>query len=152
MFKTHLVTQKDQSEWRELFEGYAAFYNTPISDETADAVWHWLLDPQHVLEGLIVRDQRQVAVGFLHVRACPRPLGGCDIGFADDMYVLPAARGTGASDALFQEMHRLAAVRGWQAVRWITQHFNGRGRSFYDRYTDGPSDFIVYQWNLKPLT
>lgn len=25
-------------------------------------------------------------------------------------------------------------------------HFNERGRAFYDRYTSGPSDFIIYQW------
>jgi hypothetical protein len=35
----------------------------------------------------------------------------------------------------------------WPTIRWITQHFNERGRAFYDRYTGGPSDFIMYQWN-----
>ena len=28
------------------------------------------------------------------------------------------------------------------------RNFNERGRAFYDRYTDGPSDFIMYQWTL----
>jgi ribosomal protein S18 acetylase RimI-like enzyme len=93
-----------------------------------------------------VRDEGGDIVGFAHVRACPRPLGGCDIGFLDDMFVAPEARGSGAADALFEGLRALAAERGWPALRWITQHFNERGRAFYDRYTAGPSDFIMYQW------
>ncbi|MEX2366478.1 MAG: GNAT family N-acetyltransferase, partial [Pseudohongiellaceae bacterium] len=77
--------------------------------------------------------------------ACPRPLGGCDMGFLDDMFVSPDARGSGAADALFAGLQALAEERGWPALRWITQHFNERARAFYDRYTGGPSDFIMYQ-------
>lgn len=145
-YKTNLVTEKDKFEWRVLFDGYADFYGISMDDATADKVWGWLLDPNHVLEGLVVRGVSGRIVGLLHVRSCPRPLGGCDVGFIDDMYVSPEARGTGAADALFEGVRCLAAERGWPALRWITQHFNERGRAFYDRYTSGPSDFIMYQW------
>jgi len=140
------VTEQDKAQWRVLFNGYADFYSVPMDDATAERVWAWLLDPGHVLEGLVARDEGGAIVGLAHVRACPRPLGGCDIGFLDDLYVLPEARGSGAADALFAALRALAAERGWPALRWITQHFNERGRAFYDRYTSGPSDFIVYQW------
>ncbi len=140
------VTENDKAQWRVLFDGYADFYSVPMDDATAERVWAWLLDPGHVLEGLVARDEGGAIVGLAHVRACPRPLGGCDIGFLDDLYVLPEARGSGAADALFEALRALAAERGWPALRWITQHFNERGRAFYDRYTSGPSDFIVYQW------
>ncbi len=82
------------------------------------------------------------------MRACPRPLGGCDIGFLDDMFVLPEARGSGAADASFAALKDLAVARGWSTIRWITQHFDERCRAFYNRYTGGPSDFSMYQWNL----
>jgi len=140
------VTEQDKAQWRVLFSGYADFYSVPMDDATAERVWAWLLDPGHVLEGLVARDEGGAIVGLAHVRACPRPLGGYDIGFLDDLYVLPEARGSGAADALFAALRALAAERGWPALRWITQHFNERGRAFYDRYTSGPSDFIVYQW------
>jgi len=61
------------------------------------------------------------------------------------MFVAPEARGTGVADAIFSSLNKLAQERGWSSLRWITQHFNERGRGFYDRYTGGPSDFIVYQ-------
>ncbi|MFW5823389.1 MAG: GNAT family N-acetyltransferase [Marinobacter sp.] len=144
-YRVDFVTAEDKPDWRPLFVGYAAFYRTPITDRIADEVWAWLLDPDHVLEGLMVRSQDGKAVGMAHVRACPRSLTGGYIGFLDDMFVVPEARGTGAADALFSRLNALAHARGWAALRWITQHFNERGRAFYDRYTGGPSDFIVYQ-------
>ena len=147
---THFVTPQDYGEWRRLFDGYAAFYGVSMDDAKAGAVWGWLLDPDHALEGLLVRDGAEQAVGLAHVRACPRPLGGCDMGFLDDMFVAEHARGGGAADALFTGLQALAAERGWPAIRWVTQHFNARGRSFYDRYTGGPSDFIMYQWQPGP--
>ena len=145
-YQSRIVTEADQSGWRVLFDGYADFYGVPMDDGTAEQVWAWLLDPGHVLEGLVVCDGGGRIVGLLHVRACPRPLGGCDIGFIDDMYVAPEARGSGAADALMQGARSLAAERGWPALRWITQYVKERGRAFYDRYTSGPSDFIMYQW------
>ena len=148
-FQTNFVAKTDKFEWRVLFNGYADFYRVSMTDEIADRVWNWLLDPIHVLEGLLTRTSAGSAVGIAHVRACPRPLGGCDIGFLDDMFVLPKARGSGAADALFSALKDLAAARGWPAIRWITQGFNERGRAFYDRYTGGPSDFIMYQWNQE---
>ena len=147
-FRTNYVTTADKREWRVLFDGYADFYGVDMNDQTADRVWNWLLDPAHVLEGLLTRDSTGLAVGIAHVRGCPRTLGGGDIGFLDDIFVLPDARGSGAADALFAALNDLAATRGWPTIRWITQHFNERGRAFYDRYTGGPSDFIMYQWKL----
>ncbi|RDB42850.1 GNAT family N-acetyltransferase [Halomonas sp. DQ26W] len=148
-FQTGIVTESDNTEWRKLFDGYAEFYGLPMDDATAATVWSWLLDPQHVLEGMLVRDESGKAVGFVHVRACPRPLGGCEVGFLDDMFVAPGARGSGAAGALFEGLKEIAETRGWPTIRWITQHFNERGRAFYDRYTGGPSDFIMYQWKQE---
>ncbi|RJS93699.1 GNAT family N-acetyltransferase [Salinisphaera sp. Q1T1-3] len=137
----------DAEAWRGLFQGYAAFYDKPdIDSATIDTVWRWLGDPAHPLEGLVVVDEHDGPVGLAHIRACPQTLGGTDIGFLDDLYVAAAYRGSGAADALFAGIRQCATDRGWPAVRWLTQHFNARGRGFYDRYTGGPSDFIAYHW------
>jgi len=138
----------DAVAWRPLFDGYAEFYGRDMSDAVADEVWRWLLDPGHVLEGLIAHDAGGKAVGIAHVRACPRPLAGCDMGFLDDLYVDPPARGSGAADALFDALRDMARQRGWPVIRWLTQEYNYRGRAFYDRYTGAKSDFVMYQWSL----
>lgn len=148
-YSVSFVSEDDKPEWRSLFEGYAAFYKTSLTDQIVDQVWHWLTDPDHVFEGMIVRDERNRALGIVHFRACPRSLSGCDICFVDDMFVDLEARGSGAADALVARLQELAEERGWPSIRWITQHFNERGRAFYDRYTGGPSDFIMYQMKFS---
>lgn len=148
-FTTRPVADSDYDAWKPLFYGYAEFYQTTINDTIADTVWQWLRDDNHVLNGLLTRDENGVAVGIAHVRASPRPLAGGEIGFLDDMFVVPEARGKGAADALFAALRERAAEKGWPAIRWATQHFNDRGRAFYDRNTNGPSDFSLYHWSVE---
>lgn len=149
-FRTAFVSDQDRAEWQRLFSGYAAFYDMELDAATLDRVWSWLLDPAHVLEGLITHDGRNRAVGMAHVRACPRPLGGHAIGFLDDLFVLPEARGEGAAEALFAALQQLAADRDWPALRWITRASNHRARAFYDHYTGGPTEFLLYHWDPSP--
>mgnify|MGYP001199158610 CR=1 FL=1 len=145
-FTTRLVADNDYAAWKPLFYGYAEFYKVRMNDAIADAVWRWLRDDAHVLTGLLTRDNTGTAVGMAHIRACPRPLAGGDMGFLDDMFVVPEARGTGAAEAIFTALREHATDNGWPVIRWVTQHYNERGRGFYDKYTDGPSDFIMYHW------
>src|SRR5699024_12828089 len=111
-FSTDFVAADDKPQWRPLFQGYADFYGVPMDDAIADRVWAWLLDPAHELEGLLARDAAGQAVGMVHVRRCPRSLGGGDVGFLGDVVVRPAARGSGAGDALFERLAALPDERG----------------------------------------
>ena len=127
------VVPDDHDRWRELYAGYARFYRVAQSDEMAERVWGWLLDPQHEVEGLVVVDAADGAVhGLAHVRPFARPLAAAVGGFLDDLYVDEQARGTGAVDALLAHLTRLADERGWSVVRWITADDNYRARSKYD--------------------
>jgi GNAT superfamily N-acetyltransferase len=141
-----------RNDWRRLFQGYADFYKTTIDDRVKDTVWGWLNDPGHVMEGLFV--ERQDAggvwrlVGIAHVRAMPRPLGGTEVGFLDDLFVDPALRGGGVVDALFDAIRERARARGWPLVRWLTQEFNYRARSVYDR-VGYKTPFILYAMDTK---
>lgn len=148
-YRVAFVVAGDEAEWRELFSGYAEFYGTRLEASVAEAVWGWLLDAGHPLEGLLARDAGGEAIGIVHFRACPRSLSGGDIGFVDDMFIAPAARGSGAADAMVSYLQAVASARGWPLLRWITQDFNARGRALYDRYTGGPSDFIMYQLPIE---
>ena len=54
-------------------------------------------------------------------------------GYLDDLFVDPDARGSGAVDALFAEINRLALERNWAVVRWTTADDNYRARAVYDK-------------------
>ena len=62
-----------------------------------------------------------------------RPLRGVVCGYLDDLFVSPELRGSGAVQALFAEIDRLAQERGWPLVRWTTADDNYTARSVYDR-------------------
>src|SRR6059058_4653273 len=94
----------DFSRWRELYRGYAEFYEVAQTDEQATRVWTWLHDPAHEQRGLVVRGRDGVAVGLAHYRPFARPLRASTGGFLDDLYVDAAARGSGAVDALLTRL------------------------------------------------
>lgn len=142
----------DRPVWDVLYAGYARFYKSPIDDGVLDRLWGWLLDERHPLDALLCCDGHDHPVGLVHLRACPHPLTAREIGFVDDLYVAPDVRGQGAADALVDGVHALARRRGWPRLRWVTQADNHRGRALYDRYTGGPSDFILYNWTLAALS
>ncbi|MCX4747703.1 GNAT family N-acetyltransferase [Kitasatospora sp. NBC_01287] len=123
----------DFADWRELFGGYGEFYRVPVTDEHAELVWGWIHDPAHEVECLVVVDGAGRPVGLAHYRPFARPLRGAVGGFLDDLFVAPHARGSGAVDALFAGLRRIAAERGWNTVRWITAEDNYRARSKYDQ-------------------
>lgn len=138
------VAERHKTDWRRLYDGYAAFYKVPMTDEIAETVWGWLNDPAHVLNCLIAEDENGKAIGLAHIRAMPRPLSGSECGFLDDLFVDPDARGQGVFEALFEAMDAMAQDRGWAMVRWLTQEFNYRGRSAYD-WIVTKTPFILYQ-------
>ena len=125
---------EDHDRWRELYAGYAAFYRLAQTDEQAGRTWTWLMDPAHELEGLVAHHPSGHVVGLAHVRAFTRPSTATLGGYLDDLYVDPAARGTGAADGLLTALAQHADQRGWNVLRWITADDNHRARSKYDQH------------------
>ena len=122
----------DFSRWRELYRGYAEFYEVAQTDEQAARVWSWLHDPAREQRGLVVRDAKGFPVGLAHYRPFPRPLRASTGGFLDDLFVDPAQRGSGAVDALLAKLRDIARNEGWDVIRWITADDNYRARAKYD--------------------
>ena len=123
---------EDRAGWEPLFLGYAEFYRVAMTDETMDTVWAWIHDPDNVVEALVA-ERDGALVGLAHYRAMPSPLRGATLGFLDDLYVDPAARGARIGEKLLLRLGEIAAGRGWRCVRWITADDNYRARSLYDR-------------------
>ncbi|HTT93911.1 MAG TPA: GNAT family N-acetyltransferase [Solirubrobacterales bacterium] len=83
-------------------------------------------------------------MGLAHVRPMPSPLRGTTTGFLDDLFIAPAARGTGAFECLVAAIRDLAVAEGWPQVRWITAADNARARAAYDRVAT-KTDWVTYQ-------
>ena len=131
------VREDEFEPWSALFRGYAEFYRWPTSDDHQRQIWGWIHDDRSV-EALVAVPVDAAGVeigpprGLAHLRQWVRPLRGVVSGYLDDLYVAPEARGSGAVDALFAEINRLAVERDWAIVRWTTADDNYRARAVYD--------------------
>ena len=65
-------------------------------------VWGWIHDGDNPFFGLIARDSAGRALGLMHCRQMPSPLRGALVGFLDDLFVQPEARGQGVVEALYE--------------------------------------------------
>ncbi|HYD67399.1 GNAT family N-acetyltransferase [Azospirillum sp.] len=139
------VTPEHEADWRRLYRGYMAFYKRPEDESVLDRLWGWLHDPTHEMEGLVaVLDGR--VVGLAHVRRMPSPIRAADVGFLDDLFIDPDARGTRVGEAILERLRDVATERGWPFIRWITADDNYRARTLYDRVAKKTA------WNLYEMS
>jgi GNAT superfamily N-acetyltransferase len=111
------VRPGDHDQWAALFRAYGRTHRRHVSDETIAEIWGRLHDRDDAVRGLVVRRTYSgPPVGLAHYRAFVST-GGC---YLDDLFVDPGARGGGAASAVLAHLRRLAAARGWGAVRWLT--------------------------------
>jgi GNAT superfamily N-acetyltransferase len=141
--------RSDAAIWRELYRAYADFYHEAVTDAQLDLVWSWITDPGHDVKALLVRDASGAAVGLAHYRPYFRPLAAAVAGHLDDLFVTPAARGTGAVDELLDALRTIARARGWRKIRWITADDNHRARSKYDQVAERTM-WVTYDMAVPP--
>jgi GNAT superfamily N-acetyltransferase len=136
----------DRAEWDRLYAGYAAFYGVAQTAAMRDRVWGWIRDPEHEVQALVAEGAGSL-VGLAHFRPFARPLSATVGGFLDDLFVDPAARGTGAAQALIAAVSDEGRARGWSVIRWITAADNARARGVYDRMAQA-TPWVTYDIRL----
>lgn len=138
---------EDYARWDVLYIGYCEFYKMPTSVEKRRVVFDWLMDPDHVVEGLVVERDGTV-VALAHYREMPRPLHGAMMGFLDDLFVDPTVRGERIGEAIFDRLRAICQERGWASMRWLTQDHNYRARALYDR-VGAKNPVNVYEMTVR---
>ena len=144
---SHLA-ETDKEDWQTLYRGYAEFYNMPMEQSTLDTVWSWIHNEHKEFYGLIAKDENNKALGLMHCRAMASPLRGSEVGFLDDLYVVPEARGTEVVEALYEELNKFGNQQGWPFIRWITADNNYRARNVYDKISEKTA-WVTYQLAMK---
>lgn len=138
------LAETDHDAWHRLWDGYCAFYQKEMPAEVTTQSWARLLDdatPEFI--GLVAeRDGEVIGIAncILHGTTWaiePR----C---YLNDLYVDPAARGSGAGKAMIEHLQYLAAENGWDMVHWLTAESNATARRLYDQFAPA-SGFIQYR-------
>jgi GNAT superfamily N-acetyltransferase len=124
---------------------YCDFYETAPSDQALLDVSRALLaDPD--LEGvqLIARDGRSTAIGFATVLWSWDTTEAGRIAIMHDLFVAPAARGSGIAEQLIETC--VARCKERRAVRldWRTGPDNARAQAVYDRIGGVREPWLLY--------
>ena len=138
---------EDRAAWGQLYVGYATFYKVDQTEAMRDTVWGWLMDPAHEVNGFVAEDDTGALIGLTHYRPFARPLSASTGGFLDDLFVDPAARGSGAAQALIDAVATAGREKGWTVIRWITAEDNARARAVYDKLAT-PTAWKTYDIKL----
>lgn len=124
---------QDEAAWRQLWDGYLAFYKTSVPEAVHVSTFARLLGTDaRDFNGLIVEQDGRV-LGLAHYlfhRHCWKIEDTC---YLQDLYVVPEARGLGLGRALIEAVYRAADAAGAPTVYWLTQDFNTEARLLYDR-------------------
>ena len=131
--KIRPLQASDQAEWRRLWTDYLAFYKTSVTEPVYASTFARLLGDDRQDFSALVAEGDNGLLGLTHYlfhRHCWKIENTC---YLQDLFVDPAARGTGLGRALIEAVYARADAAGSPAVYWLTQDFNHEARLLYDR-------------------
>ena len=141
------LTSSHYEGWLKLYKLYAEFYNTSLSNTGTETTWGWLIDTNHPCTGIVVLEDN-LLVGLAHFREMPSPLRGANIGFLDDLFVLPERRGGKVVSLLIDGLKKEGKEKNWAIIRWITRDNNYRARNLYDKISQ-KTDWNTYEMIIQ---
>ena len=106
--------------------------------------WQRITDPAGTIHGLGGFDAKGNLIGIVHYLFHPVTWAISNRCYLEDLFVTPAARGTGAGRALIEAVYRAADEVGADQVYWLTAHSNATARKLYDRVAQ-VTPFIKYR-------
>src|SRR3990172_7924294 len=136
-------TAEDEADWRRLWAGYNAFYESQVEEPVTAATWRRLRLKSDGLFGRVAVYDGAIA-GFT---ACVLHAGTWTqrpICYLEDLFVDPALRGKGIGEALIDDLIVRAHDLGWSRIYWHTRENNEVARRLYDKFAKA-DDFVRYR-------
>ena len=140
------VRRADFLAWKELWDGYNAFYGrvgpTALAPEITQMTWLRFFDSYEPMHALVAETADGIS-GLAHVlyhRSTTQIGPTC---YLQDLFTVEAARGRGVGRALIHAVYSHARSCGSPSVYWLTHESNSTGRRLYDKVATR-SGFIEY--------
>ena len=130
-----------------LIRAYCEFYETEPNDAGLRHMFETLITDPSQGAVFIARDDGR-AVGFATVDWKWSSLKAARVGYLEDLFVDPAARGRGIADALIEACAGRCRERGLPAMQWQTAPDNHRAQKVYDRTGAGFDTYLEYDLTL----
>lgn len=138
------LVRSDEADWRRMWRGYLAFYETELPEEIYASTFARLLgeDPQDFT--CLIAEHDGKPVGLTHFMFHRHAWKVENVCYLQDLWADSEVRGLGIGRALIEAVYDAADQAGNPSVYWLTQHFNSDARKLYDRI-GVLSDFLKYQ-------
>ena len=141
------ATVEDVALAAPLFAAYREFYGLPYDEEASAAFLHDRLQAGESV--VLLAETAAGAVGFLQLYPGFESLELIRAWVLNDLYVAPAARGSGVAPALMERAEDLARAAGAALLSLETAHDNHVAQRLYERQGWQVED--AYRHYVKPL-
>lgn len=137
------IESRDESRWRELWDGYCRFYERDLSEAVTRHTWARILDQASPVRAIVAEREGEGVIGMANYLVHENTWTLSPVCYLQDLFVDPRRRAAGVGkqliDWLVAEMH----AQGWSRLYWNTRENNYRARGLYDKYTPH-SGFLRY--------
>lgn len=143
------VAAGDRTAWEALFIAYGQFYKTDYSPAVREENWRRLHDPAAPIFGLVAEAGDGSLLGLLHYVPHPHTNSARMVGYLEDLFVAPDARGQRIGEKLIDALVDIGKTAGWYRIYWHTQDDNATARKLYDRVAK-LTPYVRYDIPLVP--
>ena len=134
-------------EMLPLIRAYCEFYETRPNDEGLREMFRTLITEPSQGAVFVARDGDR-AVGFATLDWKWSSLKAARMGYLEDLYVDPEARGKGIADALIEVCAERCRELGMPAMAWQTAPDNHRAQQVYNRTGAEFDTYLEYDLKL----
>jgi GNAT superfamily N-acetyltransferase len=147
-----VVGPADLPELLPLVRAYCDFYQVAPSDRALLELSRALVaDPAREGQQLLARDDAGRAVGFATLYWTWQTLVATRVGVMNDLFVSPAARGTGVAEGLIAACLERCREHGATRLVWQTATDNRRAQAVYERLGATREDrWLDYELPVAP--
>jgi ribosomal protein S18 acetylase RimI-like enzyme len=139
--------EEEAEELLPLMRAYCDFYEaSPPDHGLLEFARTLITDPEQ--GAMFVARDGEEAVGFAALDWKWSSLKAARIGYLEDIYVSPEARGRGIADALVEACAERCRERGAPAMQWQTAPDNRPAQAVYDRTGAAADTYLEYDLAL----
>ncbi len=141
------LQESEQARWTQLWSEYQRFYGVDLPVAVTEATWRRLHEGR--VHGLGARDPAGRLIGIVHYLYHEDTWSTVPACYLQDLYVDPAARGTGCGRMLIEAVAEASKKAGANSPYWLTHQSNAVARQLYDRLAQNQG-FIQYVYSAVP--
>ncbi|HKP44225.1 GNAT family N-acetyltransferase [Mycobacterium sp.] len=145
MLNIGTVGPADLPELMPMLRAYCDFYRVDPPEERLRALANALIDNPAEGAQLIARDSHGTPVGFATIYWTWQTLHAARVGVLNDLFVVPASRGSGTGRALIERSLEFCRERGAEKLAWETAPDNAAAQRLYDGIGAQKSTWLTYE-------